>query len=135
MNSKAVQVAKVYVDGKLFSTTGVIPFNSTQPIILEFVAGRYSSGKGFSLRGRRVLCSEAKGTDSRPAEVVEQGRRRPHSGGERSHKNTRVTLPRTEETGEAEWLDHFMEDGDMVLHWVGPGGPVFSPLLDKQTLL
>lgn len=64
--------------------------------------------------------------------MVEHGRRRPQSSGEESHKNTRVTLPRTEEAGEAEWLDHFVEEGDMVLHWVGPGGPAFSRLLDKQ---
>ncbi|XP_063875785.1 cubilin-like isoform X2 [Scylla paramamosain] len=113
----------------------VIPFNATQPIVLKFVAGQYSSSNGFSLRGRRISCSKTKGTDSRTAEVVEQGQHRPQSSGEGSHKNKGVTLSRTDEAGEAEWLNRFVEDGDMVLLWVGPGGPVSSPLVDKRRLV
>ena len=125
----------VHVDGNyfFFFFTGVIAFNGTQPIVLQFVGGQYSNGKGFSLRGRQIPCSKNESTDSRKAEVVEQRPHSPNNNGEEPRNNERVTLRGTEEA-EAEWLDHLVDAGDMVLHWVGPGGPVDGPLINRKGL-
>lgn len=64
--------------------------------------------------------------------MVEQRPRLPHSSREEARNKESVTLRKTEEAEEAEWLDGLVEDGDMVLHWVGPGGPVAGPLIDRR---
>lgn len=118
-------------NSKHLSPTGLIPFRGKDPIVLLFVGGQFSSGAGFSLRGRQIPCANANERVPRLAEAVEQQQPQ-HSRGQKS-RNKRVTLPGKKEA-EAEWLNFMIQNDDMVLDWVGPGGRSVDQLTHRWSL-
>lgn len=81
----------------MLSPKGVLPFPPEGPIAMEFLAGRYHSGAGFTLRGRQVACGkESAAPKDSPAEplVLREVSKEPYAS----------------------------DDTDLVLPWVGPGG-------------
>lgn len=109
------------------SSAGLIPFNGTEPIVLLFVGGKFSSGAGFSLRGRQIPCAEVEEINPRVAEAVIK---QPHLGRRQISRNKRVPLSGMMEA-EAEWLNLRVGDEDLVLDWVGPEGHITHQLTQR----
>ncbi|ROT83315.1 Cubilin [Penaeus vannamei] len=99
--SQSCSEARLVVAGRRYcgriktGTHGVLPFPAEGPITMEFLAGRYHSGAGFTLRGRQIPCGEE-------SAIPEESKAEPLLLHEFSKEPS--------------------ASRDLVLPWVGPGG-------------
>ncbi|XP_071541139.1 LOW QUALITY PROTEIN: uncharacterized protein [Panulirus ornatus] len=108
----------------------VVPFPPDGSILMEFVAGRFRSGAGFSLRGRQIPCSVGPLAAAAVSGETSPGSLRQDPEGATEEETSSLRL--ADQPEEAEWLDQWAGREDIVLPWVGPGGRQDSPRLDKR---